>query len=73
MTRMAPSWVRSAEPTTGARANAIMAKGVALDRLRLRGAGDLPTDQDSARRELTEEQRALRSPLAFCKVSAKGF
>jgi len=57
---MAPSWVRSAEPTTGARANAIMAKGVALDRLRLRGAGDLPTDQDSARRELTEEQRALR-------------
>ena len=57
-----PTWVRGADPATAEMAgdNLRLRKDVARDRLRLRGVGHLATDQDSARRELTEEQRALR-------------
>ena len=63
MTRTSPIWVRGADPATAEMAgdNLRLRKDVARDRLRARVVGHLPTDQDSARRELTEGERAMRS------------
>ncbi len=56
----APFWARRAKPTIEEAGGAKLRQDAAAGRLHLRGVGQLPLDRESARFELTEEQRANR-------------
>ncbi|MBA3733837.1 MAG: hypothetical protein H0W90_01370 [Actinobacteria bacterium] len=56
----APSWARGTKPSIEENAQEEMRQDVAAGRQHLRGVGHLPLDPESARFELTEEERANR-------------
>ena len=56
-----PAWARNEKPDPLEATSEKLRQEVAAGRLHLAGVGHLPLDPDTARRELSEEQRALRS------------